>query len=95
MIENSLKYRRPEQSQHRIDVTARMTESTVTIAVEDDGRGPQVEDPFQRSLGKIRQRLARCFESADLTLENRESGGARVLVRFSRARRMSAAEEER
>ncbi|MEQ9364859.1 MAG: histidine kinase [Leptospirales bacterium] len=101
LIENALKNRRSDRP-HRIDVVAKFSEQNISISVSDNGQGVATQDPFGRSLGKIRQRLQRTFESAELSLENRASengaekaGGARVVVRYSRARKSGAHDEDK
>lgn len=95
LVENALKHRRRNQ-RHRIEIIARTEADGATIIVRDNGRGVRTEDPFTRSLGKIRERLRDSFEDANLSLENRcdEIPGASVSVSFARPRRESSRTDE-
>ncbi len=80
IVENSIRHGLRGRERGRISISARRSNGTLELVVDDDGRGPATPaPPLGHGLGNVRARMARMYgKDAGVILEARPGGGARV-----------------
>ena len=89
LIENSIKHGlRRRSGPGQIDINIQPCDDGCRIEVADNGDSLKTKDPYERSLGNIQKRLRHFYNTADLTIINRDPGpGVTVTIEFKNFRK--------
>jgi sensor histidine kinase YesM len=84
LVENSIKHGiRQRSGMGFINVKAEREGDKITVSVSDNGTTLKEKNPFDRSLGNIRDRLHYYYESSDLEISNRNEGGVEAVIKIN------------
>jgi len=86
LVENAIKHGIQEKGgPGLVRIRAEREGARITISVTDNGKGLTAENTMSGTLGNIRDLLRFHFGEADLTMENRESGGVKAVISIVQA----------